>query len=609
MAPKQPKDSTQDLVKQDVGDVTPQAFSNPPQAPQTIESEYMQKTFQEAPAWEQALIGAGRVAKQTLIDPVKLGMTWLGGDDEELERQKEQLRQEQEGYNIATSGSAPAWIGETGADFALTALPAAGGFKLGGMARKTPGLVQNVVRGLGAGGGSAAVHDLQRYGSGKEFDPMAPIIETGFSGALPIAGKLVKGVAKLPGYLGKETAESIGNVPIEALEMWGTKRGRELLRSNWNKELPTAKDMVNKVFNAEKTLPEAKQIKKIISEMPDIPTERVLSTIKAEIDKIPLKQTMSGNKSKLEKLYNDISGKKEISGTNVPYTSKLQGEKQLPSTNVPYISKKPKYKTVIDPITLKPKKVLDESKITKGVRTISGKTVPEETIKKGKRFVPGKEVIKKNLKADDFRNKRIALDDLVDWDKPGATALNESLKKIGGVMRQELIEKAPTQYKPLMKSWANKENNISSMKMLLGNKKSTANQKAFSLLRTVDNQSRQPTKEIVQLFDDTFGTNFVEKAEIMHLGRQLGKAGKEKLEVPFLPKGATGNRVAAIMTAGIGTPATAPYALKALNAPSKGYDMTKNLMLKFPGTSKRVTGIGGQTLRSAAFGPSGIGGQ
>ena len=441
---------------------------------------------------------------------------------EEKQRLAQQKLQEE---SLIQEASFPAEFGQFGSDVGMTLYPAAKGAQIGGLVPKAT----TFLKGLGAGFGSAGVHQLQELGERGEVSPGSAIAETLASGILPIAGKyakpFVKGVMKAPGKYGGMVAEEVGTVPLEGLKMWGTKEGKKALKKSWQQELPTARKLVDKVMDVEKTIPETKQIGKIINKMPKkIIADDVMDEIGRAIQKVKLQTT---NKYAIKKLQNLAS---DFANVNV------------------------------SPATL--------------------------------------------------RAKRIELDDIIDWDKPGAKLLDNLLKGPRAAIEKTLVKNAPKEYKGVMKNYANKLQKVAAIKGKLGNRKSTAEERAFSLLRTVDNDSRQPVKEMLIDFDDVFKTDFTKKAELMHMGRMLGKPGKAELDLPLLPKTPTGNRWVALMTAGLGSPRIAPTLLKGLEKPGQLYDLVESGAGKLgkltpkisPEMKEQLNLLGSQLWRSQQFG-------
>jgi len=171
----------------------------------------------------------------------------------------------------------------------------------------------------------------------------------------------------------------------------------------------------------------------------------------------------------------------------------------------------------------------------------------------------------KKLSAKKYRDMRMDLDQSISFTADEKALMDDAFLGVRRKMADNLTKSAPKEWQPLMGEYAEKLQTVDKMKGKLGNDKEKAVERAFSLLRTSENASRQPTKEMMKEFDSVFGTEFSKKSEIMDLSRKLGKTGKKELELPLLPKGATGNRWVALLTGPLGFPRTAPTTLKTID--------------------------------------------
>jgi hypothetical protein len=534
------------------GDVTEKAYSTPP--PLTPRQErWQQKPFYEkmARGATEAVLGPVRGAGMLLRKPFMSEEDYQARQ-QELGEMGDYWRESTEGDPLSATGAV---FGEVGSLISpmskISKLNALRKFGL-----KFGPTAQSIATGIGQGGLSGTVRQSGEVGRGGEFSVPSAGIEALASGVIPSA---VKGGIKGANYLAKESAETLGQVPIEGLEMWGSKQGREALKKSWQQELPTAKDMVKKVFNAGKTLPETNQVKAVVSKMPKIDAQPVLQEIDNAINKISLKNTNSPMIAKLKKLKSDWAVAKEAEKKSI-----MLGEETVLPAKV--FQSKDGWK--IQGYKKHPNKLgIEKSGPEKSFKT------KEEAFDYAKNQMGHRVPKPQDLRvsAESLRNKRIEMDDIIDWTKPGASKMNDLLigvrRKAEGLLQQN----APKEYQPLMAQYADKINKISKLKSKLGNK-NVAEERAFTLLRGVDNDSRQVVKEIVQNFDNTFGTNYVQKAELMHMGRMLGKAGKDKMQVPLWPKGATGNRPLALLAGGAGMPAYASQMLKIPRGAEKAYD-------------------------------------
>ena len=543
--------------------------ANVPVAEESLSPQ--QQMFRELPIAERSLAGVGKEFMET-ADVLRGGGGYPGMGQEQmtgLNQRNELARQQRQSdlyqpYEEASRGDIAAGAGEIFGDVALTAMPVMKGAKVGTkIASKIPKVGQMLATtagGLGAGAGSNIVHQAQSVGRTGELDPVGAGIELGLSGALPGIGKLARQLLKLPSYVANEVAEQIGQVPLEGLQMWSTKSGRKALKSSWGQELPKAKELANNIFNASKSLPHRKLVNNALLRTPKIDPAPITKSIDDAIGEVSLESTNKGMILKLKKLKKDFSLEKK----SLPKVIRA-GEKGAMPIKINASSKYPGKWEVWsrwnDPRKLGPGQLETLPKYFD-----SQADAMTEMARQGYKM-PKFETPK--ISAGKLRAMRMELDDIIDWNAPGANKLNGLLMKPRGTAASLLEANAPPQYKALMADYADKLNKISNMKLKLGNKKTEATQKAFNLLRNVDNATRQPVKEILEEYDATFGTSFLKDAELMHMGRMLGKPGKAALELPLLPKGATGNRVVALMTMGLGFPRVSPYLLKAIESPTK----------------------------------------
>ncbi len=562
--------------------------------------EARRESFKEQPWHDRFLAGAGETFVNTArgIKDMALGSSRSPFDLPDYEQfeadalkrvQQQEMRQQQgEPFRQASEGDFAAGAGGFTADMALTALPAGVGGKIGTGAK----LGQRVLSGLGMGGASAGVHQVQNVGSGEGYNALEAVGEMGLGGALPFAKPLAKKMTKGVQKWAESTAEEIGQVPLEGLRMWQTKQGQQALKNAWGKELATSKKMVDNVFNASKTLPEAPYVNNVMKTMGKIDPTPVVQEIDNAIAKVSLKSTNKAMVTKLKRLKEDF----------VMAEAKQPGPVVLgEGTNIPVIIKPSgRYVGKWEAIT-RPQGKLQPG-ATKIPKTFDTKdaAIKEYTRRGYKAPTP----VYKKFTAQELRDKRIELDDIIDWNKPGASKMNTLLKGPRAKAAQLLVDNAPREYQPAMASYAEKLNTIGKMKRVLGNDKEAAKQKAFTMLRTVDNQTRQPVKEVLANFDKTFGTSYTKQAELMHMARMMGKAGKEKLELPLYSKAATGNRVQAWLRLGLAHPRLAPKALAAFDKPAALYDYTRQQALKIPEYARRR---GEQALGQA--GRSYLGGQ
>jgi len=168
------------MAQQPAADVTGRAYSSPMQPQQSEIEKARQERFQREPGWLQALIGIGAKSHETLVGPTQLAAAYITGGKEGYEAKKQELADIREKYEQASKGSFPAYAGELGTDIVETLAPGHIGGKIGKL-RKAPGFIKGVVTGLGAGTGSAAVHQLQNIGRGGQVEPFGAAVETGVS--------------------------------------------------------------------------------------------------------------------------------------------------------------------------------------------------------------------------------------------------------------------------------------------------------------------------------------------------------------------------------------------------------------------------------------------
>jgi hypothetical protein len=350
--------------------------------------------------------------------------------------------------------------------------------------------------------------------------------------AKPLA-KMGKGAVGWTNKTAGRWTEQLAQGPSEkSLRMYGTKEGKGALESAWNQELKTAKEMTQKVYGDLAQLPEEKQVREIISQMESIDLNSVVKALEKSKKRNPVGINKKVNR-KIDELINDIQQTKELPGTQ---------------------------------ISLPGKKINPKSKTASEVAPQSQK-------------VAGKKIKRKAVAPDEYRNIRIQLDDYLGaaHNKDYKEGLEKAISNAGNAMRKELVDNAPKEYKELMEVYGNKMNKLSRMKSKLGPDSEKAVERAFTMLRTSENASRQPVKELMGEFDEVFGTQFSQKSELMDMARKMGMPGRDKLEVPDFPKGVGSTKLAGILLGGAGMPRFSAKVLRVLDLIESGMGKTSSL--------------------------------
>jgi hypothetical protein len=231
----------------------------------------------------------------------------------------------------------------------------------------------------------------------------------------------------------------------------------------------------------------------------------------------------------------------------------------------------PESKAVKDMIKEFPEISMKESteQLTNSIKNYPLKETNQSSVNSLKKLLKDFKSEGDNITAEKFKSLRENLDDIIDWNSPGAKKLNSELQQVRRSMKQSLLESAKktgkTDYPTIMESWSNKLDKIGRLKKKLGNDPVKAEEKAFSLLNRLENTSGQPTKELVDEFDEVFKTDFSKKSEIMDLSRKAGMPDKDDFKVTILPKAQTGMKALAVVTGGFGWPRFSPKILTVLD--------------------------------------------
>jgi len=299
----------------------------------------------------------------------------------------------------------------------------------------------------------------------------------------PLVKPFLKKTVEAPGKLAETLAGELGTAGRKGVVMTKTKEGRQQLADAWDQELPVAREMTEKVFNAGKHLPERAEVAAVIKNMPDIEMDSFVAKIRSLKKEDEVTDIITSYNKKLDKWANRI-------------------EKQY------------------------------------GGKKVSAKR---------------------------YRDMRIDLDQTVNFTADEKALMDDAFLGVRRKMADNLVKNAPEEYKSLMKGYAEKLQTVDRMKSKLGNNKATAHEKAFSLLRRSEGKSMQPTKEIMEEFDQTFKTDFSKKSETMDISRKLGDPNEDTFKIPITPKGVGSTKFYAMATGGLGSPRIAPNILKTID--------------------------------------------
>lgn len=335
----------------------------------------------------------------------------------------------------------------------------------------------------------------------------------------------IERIKELPGKLKpsemiSEAGELATGIDKEVLRKWSTKAGRKELRAAYGSQDEVGQEIIDFVRNFDERFPEHKQITKMLENMKPIQLKDVVKTLKGGKVKNPIGANLAMNK-KIDTLVDQIEDKIEL-----PDTKFTWGKRLSPAT-----------------------------------KDIMGQTTAKASVLPGgSRIVKGKTIRKKELSATEFRDLRKQLDDEVEaaFDKEFRSGYEKSLTK-GRKSMMESLKKAAKdsgmpQYENLMELYAKKVGTMERVKSNLGKGLRRQEETAESYVANIGSFGKTQKLQNLKDLDEMFGKDFAKKAQLAQEARQLGKAGKDKLEVPLGPKFQTGAKWTAIALGGIGSP-------------------------------------------------------
>ena len=146
----------------------------------------------------------------------------------------------------------------------------------------------------------------------------------------------------------------------------------------------------------------------------------------------------------------------------------------------------------------------------------------------------------KNQKTGFFKTKytaqeavefRRALDDVIDYDMPGASEVENALFKARTQLKNDLIDAANKTgnvgYGKLMASWSDKLETANSLRRRIGvSSKKTDAELGQQLLSSLFGKNKEQAQEILADFDKTFGHDFSRKAKVAQLVSEFNPAMK-----------------------------------------------------------------------------------
>jgi hypothetical protein len=138
------------------------------------------------------------------------------------------------------------------------------------------------------------------------------------------------------------------------------------------------------------------------------------------------------------------------------------------------------------------------------------------------------------LSADELFDKRMSLDDNINWSDNTMRASNEKLKEIRSALKDELITASTgTGYEKNMQLLADKLDKIDKAKKLFGG---NIDLNAESVLDNLFNRNKRERQEIISNLTDVFGNDFYNEIKNASYAKSLGNEGN----ISWLPMQTTG---------------------------------------------------------------------
>lgn len=417
----------------------------------------------------------------------------------------------------------------------------------------------------------------------------------------PLAKKVIKKAKEVvpprfrkPSEIAATTGEELTYVDAKTLKKYATPEGRKELKEAYGKQEEIGDELADYLLNPDKVLPEAKAVNKILPKLGKIPLKDVIKALEDSKIPNPIDVNIRVNKA-IDKLIRSIKQTEKLPDVVIPMGGKkrvvttrkipdveipMGGKKrvstteQIPSTTISVPSREIPVKRDIMGQIIRPKETIPGMQRTIKGRKIEGeKYVPETTYRtakgktvEGEEYVPsltyrtarGKEVSRKEVDAPEFRGIRKQLDDAIKgaFDKDYRIGFEKAMFKARMEMANNLVQAAERTgnkaYIKLMKRYAQKLKALERVKKNVGKGVQSIEEGAEGYVARLGTFGKGKRRRNLKRLDELTGSDFTKRIETTAAAAQIGKPGKEALEVPFTPKVATGAKAWALT--GVGSP-------------------------------------------------------
>jgi len=150
------------------------------------------------------------------------------------------------------------------------------------------------------------------------------------------------------------------------------------------------------------------------------------------------------------------------------------------------------------------------------------------------------------LSAKEFKKLRAQIDNIADWNSPGAKLTDDAAKKIRRSMADEIIanaeESGHPEVAPAMKQWAEKLNKRDAILEEIGANAKTREKKVGQFLSTLFNKNKETKQKALADISEVFGEDFVKKAKLLQMSDEIiadGSGNFAKI-LPNYPTGKAG---------------------------------------------------------------------
>lgn len=150
------------------------------------------------------------------------------------------------------------------------------------------------------------------------------------------------------------------------------------------------------------------------------------------------------------------------------------------------------------------------------------------------------------ISAKEFKKLRAQIDNIADWNSPGAKLTDDAAKKIRRSMADEIITNAEAsghpEVAPAMKQWAEKLNKRDAILEEIGANAKTREKKVGQFLSTLFNKNKETKQKALADISEVFGEDFVKKAKIVQMSDEIiadGSGNFAKI-LPNYPTGKAG---------------------------------------------------------------------